>query len=157
MTAQEIVARTLFNPNPVGRAREFAIKAALKPSTPHIALNAERDAQAEARALGVLRRGIDARVFPGAAFAVLNRGTRTAGSVGHFTYESDSPAVTPSTIYDLASLTKPIATTTAAMLLYDRGKLELDASLASVLPHFAAMNSARRQVTFRMLLAHTSG
>src|SRR5258708_37629033 len=73
----------------------------------------------------------------------------------------DSP-VTPSTLFDLASVTKVVAPTTMAMLLYERGLLELDAPIAGTVPEFLAdfcgeLDSRRRDVTFRMLLAHSSG
>jgi serine-type D-Ala-D-Ala carboxypeptidase len=70
--------------------------------------------------------------------------------------------ITPATLFDLASLTKVVATTTMAMILYDRGLLELDAPVAGIVPEFAADSAGnsdprRRDVTFRMLLAHSSG
>jgi serine-type D-Ala-D-Ala carboxypeptidase len=80
--------------------------------------------------------------------------------VGRFTYEPDSPSVAPGAIYDLASVTKVIATTAAAMLLYDRQLLDLDQPLGEVLPGFViGMESPRTRcrVTFRTLLAHSSG
>jgi len=63
------------------------------------------------------------------------------------------------TLFDLASITKPIATTTMAMILHDRGLLELDATIAGTLPEFLQGTSdpRRHDVTFRMLLAHSSG
>ena len=69
--------------------------------------------------------------------------------------------VTPATLFDVASLTKPIATTAAA-ILYERGDLELDAPLVGVIPEFLVdscgeVDPRRRDVTFRMLLAHSSG
>ncbi|HET9408747.1 MAG TPA: serine hydrolase domain-containing protein [Candidatus Sulfotelmatobacter sp.] len=69
-------------------------------------------------------------------------------------------AVTSSTLFDLASLTKVLATTTMAMVLYERGLLDLEASIAGTLPEFladAAPDPRRHEVTFRMLLAHSSG
>ena len=61
-------------------------------------------------------------------------------------------------MFDLASLTKPVATTTMAMILYQRGLLELDAPITGTIPEFASPSDSRRtQVTFRMLLAHSSG
>jgi serine-type D-Ala-D-Ala carboxypeptidase len=70
--------------------------------------------------------------------------------------------ITPSTLFDIASLTKVVATTTMSMILYDRGLLELDAPVTGVVPEFAADSSGnpdprRHQVTFRMLLTHSSG
>src|SRR5205823_506445 len=78
--------------------------------------------------------------------------------LGHFTYEAASPAVTAETVYDLASVTKVIATTAACMILYDPGLFTLDRPLVDLLPEFAGQqDAARRQVTLRMLLAHSSG
>lgn len=77
-------------------------------------------------------------------------------------FEFPYASVTPLTPFDLASLTKPIATTTMAMLLYERGLLELDAPIVGTIPEFRIDSSGthderRRKVTFRMLLAHSSG
>ena len=114
------------------------------------------------RAFNILRSGIDQRAFPGAAVAITHQGKLIAHKgLGHFTYDATSPAVTAETIYDLASVTKVIATTTACMILYDRGLFKLDQPLAELLPGFAdsgaGQKDARRQVTLRMLLAHSSG
>jgi CubicO group peptidase (beta-lactamase class C family) len=81
---------------------------------------------------------------------------------GQFTYEPDSPPATSATLFDLASITKVIATTSMAMLLYERGLLKLDAPVTETVPEFLAdscgtPDSRRRDVTFRMLLAHSSG
>jgi serine-type D-Ala-D-Ala carboxypeptidase len=57
----------------------------------------------------------------------------------------------------LASLTKVIATTSMAMVLYERGFLDLDAPVASIVPEFAGTDQRRAAVTPRMLLAHSSG
>ena len=71
-------------------------------------------------------------------------------------------AVTSATLFDLASVTKAVATTTMAMLLYERGLLELETPVVGIVPEFMAdscgePDSRRRDVTFRMLLAHSSG
>jgi CubicO group peptidase (beta-lactamase class C family) len=70
--------------------------------------------------------------------------------------------VKPSALFDLASLTKVVATTTAAAILHDRGLLDLDAPVIGIVPEFMADSCGepdprRRDVTFRMLLAHSSG
>ncbi len=114
------------------------------------------------RAFSVLRSGIAQRAFPGAAVAITHQGKVIAHKgLGHFTYDAASPAVTAETIYDLASVTKVIATTAACMILYDRGLFKLDQPLVELLPHFAestaGQKDARSQVTLRMLLAHSSG
>ena len=77
---------------------------------------------------------------------------------GRFTYDAGAPEVTAHTVFDLASLTKVLATTTMAMLLFERGVLELEAPVAGILPEFRHGEDCRRaQVTLRMLLAHSSG
>jgi CubicO group peptidase (beta-lactamase class C family) len=112
------------------------------------------------RAFAILRSAIDQRAFPGAGVAITQHGKLIAHKgLGHFTYDAASPAVTAETVYDLASVTKVIATTAACMILYDRGLFTLDRPLVELLPEFAGQQDAarRRQVTLRMLLAHSSG
>jgi serine-type D-Ala-D-Ala carboxypeptidase len=68
--------------------------------------------------------------------------------------------VTPTTLFDLASLTKVVATTPMAMILYERGLLDLDAPVAAIIPEFttdAEKDPRRRNVTLRQLLTHSSG
>ena len=106
----------------------------------------------------MLQAGIEQRAFPGASVAITHHGTLVASKgIGLFTYEPASTLVTPETIYDLASVTKVIATTVVCMLLYERGKLRLEQRIVEVLPEFAGKDPRRPQVTFRMLLAHSSG
>ncbi|HEV2146042.1 MAG TPA: serine hydrolase domain-containing protein [Longimicrobiaceae bacterium] len=100
-----------------------------------------------------VRRG----AFPGAALAVGRRGQvvveRGIGMTGWTA--ADVPVDPDRTVYDLASLTKVVATTTALMLLVEDGKVELDAPVARYLPEFSG--GAKDRVTMRDLLAHTSG
>lgn len=93
---------------------------------------------------------------PGAALAVGRYG-RLVHQRGYGTldYAAGSPAVSPSTLYDLASLTKVIATTTLAMILEEEGKLDLARSVRSYLPEFDAPDKAA--ITVRMLLTHSGG
>lgn len=109
----------------------------------------------------VLEDAVLARAFPGAAYGVLLDGKVAAlNTVGRFTYDMASPRVTPSTVFDLASLSKVIATTAMAMLLYDRQLLNLDSKLSDIIPGFvvdAEPGSDRHRVTIRSLLAHSSG
>jgi serine-type D-Ala-D-Ala carboxypeptidase len=67
----------------------------------------------------------------------------------------DPVPMTTSTVFDLASVTKVMATTLAVMLLSDRGELELDAPVSSVLPDFRG--EGREVITPRQLLSHTAG
>lgn len=109
-------------------------------------------------ALKVLAGGIAQRAFPGAAFAVSRVGNIVLqGGIGRFTYDEASEDVTLSTVFDLASVTKVVATTAMAMLLYDRGVLNLRQKIVDVLPEFATDDRRREQITIDMLLAHSSG
>lgn len=111
-----------------------------------------------APAFRVLEDAISARAFPGAAVAV-TRGANLILSkgVGRFTYENGSPLIAADTIYDLASVSKVIATTAMAMILYERGELDLEIPVVSVVPEFAGEDPRRDEITVHMLLAHSSG
>ncbi len=75
---------------------------------------------------------------------------------GHLGWTSDSPDVNADrTIYDLASLSKVIGTTTGAMILYDEGRLDLDAPVSRYIPEFSGGD--KDLVTVRHLLTHRSG
>ena len=110
-------------------------------------------------AFAILRVAIEQLVFPAASLAVtLDGQLKVRKAFGSLTYEANSPEVMPATIFDLASLTKPVATTSMAMILYERGMLELDAPVAGTVPEFRSGSDLRREeITFRMLLAHSSG
>lgn len=98
------------------------------------------------------------RVFPAASVAITAAGKIVAlKGFGRFTYDADATLVKSDTIFDMASLTKVIATTSMAMLLYERGLLDLDAALISLVPEFRSAEARRAKVTIRMLLAHSSG
>lgn len=116
------------------------------------------------RTKALLQQAVRDHVFPGCAFSILVSDTerspwQAVDAVGQFTYEIDSPSVQSSTIFDLASLTKVLAATPAAMLLCDRGLLSLDVPVVEWLPAFAAGSQDKRRlkVTVRMLLDHSSG
>jgi serine-type D-Ala-D-Ala carboxypeptidase len=90
--------------------------------------------------------------------AVTYRGTLVAlKGFGRFTYDPNSPQVKPDTVFDLASVSKVVATTSMAMVLYQRGLLDLEAPVVAVVPEFGRNKPRCRDVTFRMLLAHSSG
>jgi CubicO group peptidase (beta-lactamase class C family) len=116
-------------------------------------------------ATSVLAHAVQQRAFPGAAFGVLHHAERLAiESMGGFTYQPDSPRVRPDTIFDMASVSKAMATTSMAMLLWERGQMDLDEPVARRLPEFVYPSSEaeslavlRQKVTPRMLLAHCSG
>jgi len=101
--------------------------------------------------------GIRRGAYPGAALVVGRRDTLLfSKGYGRLTWSATSAAVDPdSTLYDLASLTKVVATTTALMVLLERGRVRLDAPVAAYVPEFAGPGTAG--ITIRQLLTHTSG
>jgi CubicO group peptidase (beta-lactamase class C family) len=101
--------------------------------------------------------GLTRGVFPGAVVVVGTRDTiLVARGYGHLTWSPRSAVPDPdSTLYDLASLTKVVATTPAIMLLVQSGKVELDRPVRDYLPDFAGPGKDR--VMVRNLLSHTSG
>jgi len=114
-----------------------------------------------AAAREVLREAIAVHAFPGCAFGVLAGGEVVAAeALGRFTYDDDAAAVKAETVFDVASITKVAATTAVAMLLHQRGQLELDTPLGEVLPGFVVGRPRKqlaRHVKLRHLLAHSSG
>jgi CubicO group peptidase (beta-lactamase class C family) len=105
----------------------------------------------------IVKRGITAGGYPGASVVVGRNGYSVfEKGYGRLGWTSGSAAVVPDeSIYDLASLTKVVGTATAAMILYDEGRLELDAPVARYLPAFSG--GTKDNVTVRHLLTHTSG
>jgi serine-type D-Ala-D-Ala carboxypeptidase len=105
----------------------------------------------------VIERGISAGGYPGASVVVGRRGASVwQKGFGKMSWEKGSTPVTAQrTIYDLASLTKVIGTTTALMVLYDEGKIHLDDPVSRYVPGFSGGN--KDLVTLRMLLEHRSG
>lgn len=110
------------------------------------------------RAFSVLQDAIAQHAFPAASIAVTHQGRLVAlKALGRFTYAPESPAVNTESVFDLASVSKVIATTTMAMILYERGLLDLDLPLVHVVPEFTGEDERRQKVSFRQLLAHSSG
>ena len=102
----------------------------------------------------VARRATDGR-YPGAVALVARRGIVVGERAFGVRLAGSSEATTTDTLYDLESMTKVLATATAAMLLADRGKLSLTAPVAKYLPHFAA--NGKGGVLVRDLLRYSSG
>lgn len=105
----------------------------------------------------VVQHGIKAGGFPGAAVVVGRKGFSVwHKGFGRLDWAKSSPSVSPSeTIYDLASLTKVVGTTTAVMILYDEGLIGLDDPVSKYLPEFSG--GLKDSVTVRLLLEHRSG
>ena len=111
---------------------------------------------------------IAAHKLPGAVVVIGHNGNvvfeqaygdrKLAGEPGLDGKPSPAEPMTEDTIFDMASLTKSLATATAVMQLYEQGKLQFDDPIEKYLPAFnAAHDPERAKVTIRMLLTHTSG
>ena len=108
-----------------------------------------------AKVKALLKRGVDERVFPGAVAVVAVGSDRCCVAVGCETYDPSAPPTTTDAIFDVASLTKVVATTTAIMQLIETGALSLEDRAARFLPR---LNQGRKQeITIRQLLTHTAG
>lgn len=95
----------------------------------------------------LLKEAVDSRAFPSASIAILYQGKLVAlRAFGRYTFNPNSPSVSSETIFDLASVSKVVATTTAAAILCERGILDLNATVPG-----------RSDLTIRSLLTHTSG
>jgi CubicO group peptidase (beta-lactamase class C family) len=105
----------------------------------------------------VIERGIKAGGYPGAAVVVGRRGAAVVErGFGKLGWTNESPnVVAERTIYDLASLTKVVGTTTAVMILFDQGKIRLDDRVSQFVPEFTG--GGKENVTIRLLLEHRSG
>ncbi len=113
-------------------------------------------------AFEVIESAIRDKTFPGATLAIGYRGKVSLHAFGKFTYDAKAPDVAINTMYDIASLTKVVATTTLVAKLAEGDfpvRLDLDAPVARYLPEWASgpQPDWRRRVTVRHLLTHTSG
>jgi CubicO group peptidase (beta-lactamase class C family) len=104
----------------------------------------------------VIIEAIEEKVFPGAVVLVWKDGKKIfEKQFGHFTYDQNSPEVTLNTIYDLASLTKVLATTTSAMICVEKKLLNLEDKVSKFIPSF--VSNGKENVKIKNLLLHNSG
>src|SRR5919206_2311271 len=116
----------------------------------------QSDATREESISAMLAERIAAGDFPSAVYLVAERGAvRFADALGDAVREPARHPATPETIYDLASLTKPLVTGLLTATHVERGSVELDGAVAGYLPEFARED--KRAITVRHLLTHTSG
>ncbi len=114
------------------------------------------DSTLTARLDSIVRTGIAEGASPGAAVAVGRYGRLVhLRGYGTLDYAPVSPPVDSATMYDLASLTKVVATTTVAMILEEQGKLDIERPVHLYLPEFDAPDKA--PITVEMLLTHSGG
>jgi CubicO group peptidase (beta-lactamase class C family) len=121
-----------------------------------VSARADLDRERLARLDGVLADGIAHGDCPGAVVLVVHQGrTVFRKAYGRRSLRPAAMDMTVDTVFDLASLTKPLATATSLLLLVDQGKVRLDDSVAKHLPAFAV--KGKEAITVEQLLLHTSG
>jgi beta-N-acetylhexosaminidase len=169
--AQISMARALFG--------EISVRGRLPVTIPGVELKAgfglelpaspmklqSMDAGGEAQlqpAYQVIEKAIADKAFPGATLAVGYRGRFAVHAFGKLSYDAKAAAVQPNTMYDIASLTKVVATTTLVGKLVEGDfavPLDLDAKVERYLPEWASgpQPEWRHRVTVRHLMTHTSG
>ncbi len=114
------------------------------------------DASRLARIDDALNRAVEAGNVPGAV-ALVGRGGKIvyAKAVGRRAVEPEAEPMTRDTVFDMASLTKPVATATSVMILLERGQVRLSDRLGRLLPEFD--NHGKGHITVEQLLRHRSG
>jgi beta-N-acetylhexosaminidase len=169
--AQISLARAMFGEIPVRGHLPVTIPGADLKAGDGIDLAADpmklqaMDVRGEAQlqpAFTVIENAIADKAFPGATLAVGFRDKVSYHAFGHLSYDNDSPATKIDTMYDLASLTKVVVTTTLVEKLVEGdfpSPLDLDAPIERYLPEWASgpQPEWRHRVTVRNLMTHTSG
>ena len=103
----------------------------------------------------VMQEAIDDSVFPGGVVGVMRKGVMVwQRGYGYHDYDKTRP-VADNDVYDLASLTKVISTTTSIMKLVDDGQIDVQDRVAEYIPEFDT--DEKREITIEQLLIHTSG
>jgi len=165
--AQKAAARAIFGQTPIGGRIPVSVPGAVRVSEGiDVAANPMKleTANAEMRAkigptVKLLEQGVAERAFPGGVLAVGHRGRLAVYACGKLSHAAGAAKVDADTIYDTASLTKPVVTTTLAAMLYEQGQLDISAPVGRYLPEWTSGANAeqRARVTVAHLLAHASG
>jgi CubicO group peptidase (beta-lactamase class C family) len=109
-----------------------------------------------AEADAVIDRALGEKAFPGGVLAVGKDGALVhLRPFGKLSYEPGAAPVAAGTVYDLASLTKVVVTTTTAAILVDEGRLDLAKPVSAFVPGFRG--GAKDRVTVEQLLTHSAG
>jgi len=168
--SQRAVARVIFGEIGAGGKLPVSVPRASSPipagagmklcTTPMILRVADKDRESQlASVYELLKRSVSDRAFPGGVVAVGYQDELSIHPFGRQSYERASPAVTNDTMYDVASLTKAVVTTTLTAMEIEAGALSLDAPIGHYLPAWneGPQSDRRACVTLRHLLTHTSG
>ncbi|NTW50187.1 MAG: serine hydrolase, partial [Chlorobiales bacterium] len=104
----------------------------------------------------VISDAIEDNAFPSAVVAVMQHNRVIFHEAfGQLTYDPSSPKTDTTTIYDLASVTKVLATTLSLMRLYDEGKINPDDPVIKFIPEFGV--NGKERLTLRNLFLHNGG
>ena len=169
--AQRAAARALFGQTGIAGRIPVEVPGAIdrsaglnRPSNPMVLRPATRAICERLKpAYEVLERGVRDQAFPGGVLAIGWKNELAIHPFGALAYGPKSAPVKPETVFDVASLTKVIVTTTAAMMLWETKHIDLDSRVARYLPEFARTAKAdesecwRERITVRMLLQHSAG
>ena len=138
------------------RALAWATAVAIMLGAPSVAAGAGFDVATRAELARIVTAQIDAKRLPGAVIvAGDSRGIFYREAFGMRELEPATEPMSADTVFDLASLTKVVATTTAILQLVERHRIDLDAPVIRYWPAFGTRGKAA--ITVRELLAHTSG
>ncbi len=170
--SQRAVARAIFGQVPIGGKLPVTVPDAAQrgdglsmAANPMLLRSAGAEMSAQLKpAHALLDRAVADGAFPGGVLAVGWKDQLSVHPFGRLACGSKARKVAADSIYDVASLTKPIVTTTAAMMLVQQQqRLDLDAPVKDYIPDFVAAVKSdpdlawRARVTVRMLLLHNSG
>ncbi len=165
--AQWAVGRVLFGQTSIGGRLPVhipdvaALGAGLDlPAQPMKLRTADGQSQGQLqRAYDVLDQAVADHAFPGGVLAVGYQNELIVHGFGRQTYDAKSPAVTAGTMYDAASLTKPVVTATLVAMQVEKGRIGLDLPVARYVPEWndGPNPDWRKTVTIRNLLTHSSG
>lgn len=104
----------------------------------------------------LVNSGISNRYFPGAQLIIgTSEKILLEKNFGKYTYDADAPSVTDGSMFDIASVTKVVATTSAIMLLYENKRIDIYDKVSKYIPEFA--NNGKENITILNLLLHNSG
>lgn len=103
----------------------------------------------------IMSQAVEDGVFPGGALMVSKKGNIVFNGVYGYANIFTKQPITHNTIFDLASLTKPLATTMAAMSLVQEKKIQLEQTIGSIIKEF--QNTPKAEIQLRHLLRHNSG
>lgn len=165
--AQRAAARAIFGQVPVSGRIPVNVPGAVcmgagmvLPANPMKLVPASGDTRTKlSAACRLLDRAIADRACPGGVLAVGHQGELFLHAFGRQTYAANSAKVNETTIYDTASLTKPVVTVTLSAMLSEAGQLDIGAPISRYLPGWASGPDGHRRarVTVAHLLAHSSG